>query len=263
MRSFKITLAYDGGAYSGWQLQEDQPTVQQAIEEGLESVTGQQVRVTASGRTDAGVHAAGQVISCAIDTDLPAGDLGRALHANTPHDIYVLKSEEAVKDFHAIRDASSKQYRYLLQDATHHDVQARKYSWQLHHLLTLETMQEGAALLKGTHDFAAFQTSGSPRNGTVRTVSELSVERMDGDGFERILIHVSADGFLYNMVRNIVGSLVEVGRAACTLDWLNEALKSRDRRRAGPTAPAHGLTLMKVTYSRDLPPDPSAAGTSS
>ena len=258
MRWFKITLAYDGRAYCGWQLQDSQPTVQQAIEQGLAEVTGQQVRVTASGRTDAGVHAAGQVVSCAIETDLPAGDLGRALHANTPHDIHVLKAEDAVEDFHAIRDACWKQYRYLLQDATHHDVQARHYSWQLHHTLAIDLMQQGAALLMGTHDFAAFQTSGSPRDDTVRTLSELSVERLQDDSFEKIVIRVSADGFLYNMVRNLVGSLVEVGRSACTLDWLREALQSRDRRRAGPTAPAHGLTLMKVGYSRDLPADSPA-----
>ena len=132
----------------------------------------------------------------------------------------------------------------------------------LHHLLDIELMQQGAELLGGTHDFAAFQTSGSPRDDTVRTLSELSVERLQDDIFERIVIRVSADGFLYNMVRNMVGSLVEVGRSACTLDWLSKALQSKDRRRAGPTAPAHGLTLMQVGYSRDLPadspaPDPS------
>jgi len=258
MRWFKITLAYDGRAYCGWQLQNGQPTVQQAIEEGLAEVTGQQVRVTASGRTDAGVHAAAQVVSCAIDTTLPASDLGRALHANTPHDIYILRAEDAVEDFHAIRDAGWKQYRYLVQDATHHDVQARHYCWQLHHPLVIETMQQGAEFLTGTHDFAAFQTSGSPRSDTVRTITELSVTRLDSGSFESIVIHVSADGFLYNMVRNIVGSLVEVGRSACTLDWLREALESKDRQRAGPTAPAHGLTLMKVGYLRDLPADPPA-----
>ena len=258
MRWFKITLAYDGRAYCGWQLQDGQPTVQQAIEEGLAEVTGEQIRVTASGRTDSGVHAAAQVVSCAIDTTLPARDLGRALHANTPHDIYILKAEEAVKDFHAIRDAGWKQYRYLIQDAAHHDVQARHYCWQLHQPLAIEIMQQGAELLAGTHDFAAFQTSGSPRNDTVRTITELSVRHLNSGNFESIVIHVSADGFLYNMVRNIVGSLVEVGRSACTLDWLREALRSKDRQQAGPTAPAHGLTLMKVGYLRDLPADPAA-----
>jgi len=256
MRWFKITCAYDGSAYCGWQLQDDQPTVQQAIEEGIARVTGQQVRVTASGRTDAGVHAAGQVVSCSLETDLPASEFGRALHANTPHDIQIIEIEDAVEDFHAIRDACSKRYRYLLQDGSGHDVQARHYCWQVPYQLDIEIMQQGADLLTGTHDFAGFQTSGSPRNTTVRTISCLSVERVDRDGCETIVFQVTADGFLYNMVRNIVGSLVEVGRSARTLAWLKQALASKDRRRAGPTGPAHGLTLMEVGYLRDVPPDP-------
>ena len=125
MRSFKITLSYDGMAYHGWQWQDGQVTIQQMVEQGIEQVSGQVARVTASGRTDAGAHAAGQVAGFQLETELAADVLGRALHASTPHDIYILDCEEVPADFHPIRDAIGKRYRYLVQDAGHHDVLAR------------------------------------------------------------------------------------------------------------------------------------------
>ncbi len=258
MRSFKITLCYDGGAYNGWQWQDGQPTIQQALEQGIEKVTGQTARVTGSGRTDSGVHAAGQVAGFRVDTNLAAEVLGRAIHASTPHDIYILKCEETTADFHPIRDALGKRYRYIIQDAGRYDVLARHYAWQVPYPLDTALMQQGAALLQGTHDFAAFETTGSPRSTSVRTIRELTMERLDRDGFNRIIFYVYADGFLYNMVRNIVGSLVDVGRGANDLQWLTDVLASKDRRQAGPTAPAHALTLMHVDYetSHDPPADP-------
>ena len=248
MRSFKITLCYDGLAYHGWQWQDGQPTIQEAIEQGIHQVTGQTARVTGSGRTDSGVHAAGQVAGFRVDTKLPAEVLGRAIHASTPHDIYILKCEETTADFHPIRDALGKRYRYMIQDAGNYDVLARHYTWQVPHPLDITLMQRGAALLQGTHDFAAFETTGSPRSTSVRTIRELTIERLDQDGFNRIIFYVYADGFLYNMVRNIVGSLVDVGRGARDLQWLATVLANKDRRQAGATAPAHGLTLMQVDY---------------
>ncbi len=261
MRSFKITLCYDGGAYNGWQWQDGQPTIQAAIEQGIHQVTGQTVRVTGSGRTDSGVHAAGQVAAFRVETELTAEVLGRAIHASTPHDIYILKCEETVADFHPIRDASGKRYRYVIQDAGRYDVLSRHYCWQVPHPLDVTLMQQGAELLLGTHDFAAFETTGSPRSTSVRTISELSIERLDRDGFNRIIFYIYADGFLYNMVRNIVGSLVDVGRGANDLQWLRDVLASKDRKQAGPTAPAHALTLMHVDYetSHDPPADPRIA----
>jgi len=258
MRSFKITLCYDGGAYNGWQWQDGQPTIQEAVEQGIHQVTGQTARVTGSGRTDSGVHAAGQVAGFRVDTELAAEVLGRAIHASTPHDIYILKCEETTTDFHPIRDALGKRYRYLIQDAGRYDVLARHYAWQVPHPLDVTLMQQGAALLQGTHDFAAFETTGSPRSTSVRTIRELTIERLDRDGFNRIIFYVYADGFLYNMVRNIVGSLVDVGRGANDLQWLSNVLSSKDRRQAGPTAPPHALTLMHVDYetSHDPQEDP-------
>ena len=248
MRWFKSTLAYDGTAYHGWQSQDGQPTIQQAIETGIFKVTNEKVRTTASGRTDAGVHAAGQVVGFCVATDLSTTTFQRALQANTPHDIYVLKLEEVRAGFHAIRDARFKRYRYLIQDASHHEVLARHCAWQIPYDLNIGAMQQGALILRGTHDFRCFEASGSPRKSTVRTISRLTVEWIDRDEFPRIVLQVTADGFLYNMVRNIVGSLVEVGREAVAVSWLHEVLESRDRKKAGPTAPPHGLTLMEVDY---------------
>ena len=257
MRWFKSTLAYDGTAYHGWQLQDGQLTVQEVFETGLFKTTNQRVRATASGRTDAGVHAAGQVVSFCVATDLPTATLQRALQANTPHDVYVLKVEEAREGFHAIRDARCKRYRYLAQDATHHEVLARQYCWQLPYHLNTNAMQRGAVILRGKHDFRCFQASGSPRASTVRTISQISVDWIDRDGFPRIVFQVTADGFLYNMVRNIVGSLVEIGREAVPVTWLREVLASKDRKTAGPTAPAHGLTLMEVGYDAQVLLEPA------
>ena len=256
MRSFKITLGYDGQAYNGWQWQEGQPTIQQAIEEGIEQVTSKSSRVTGSGRTDAGVHAIGQVASFRVETALSPEVLGRAIHANTPHDIYILNCEETTDCFHPIRDALGKQYRYAIQDNGLFDVLARHYTWQVPYPLDLAAMQEGASLLHGTHDFSCFETNGSPRSTSRRTITQLSIDRFSQDGFNRILCYVSADGFLYNMVRNIIGSLVDVGRGTRDIPWLKMVLESKDRRQAGPTAPAHALTLTRVDYGPL--PDPQA-----
>ena len=257
MSWFKSTLAYDGTAYHGWQSQDGQPTIQQAFETGIFKVTNEKVRATASGRTDAGVHAAGQVVGFCVATDLSATTFRRALQANTPHDIYVLKLEEVRAGFHAIRDARFKRYRYLIQDAKHHEVLARHCAWQVPCHLNIGAMQQGALILRGTHDFRCFEASGSPRKSTVRTISQLTVEWIDRDEFPRIVLQVTADGFLYNMVRNIVGSLVEVGREAVAVSWLHEVLESRDRKKAGPTAPPHGLTLMEVDYEPGVLLDPT------
>jgi tRNA pseudouridine38-40 synthase len=263
MRTFKLTLAYDGTAYSGWQWQDGQPTIQAAVEAAISSVSGQQARVTGSGRTDAGVHAAGQVAGFSVDTELADDVLGRALQANTPHDIYVLDCSEVSADFHPIRDAICKQYRYLIQDNNRHDVLARHYCWQIPYRLDVAAMQQAARQLIGTHDFACFEAAGSPRKDTIRTINRLSVTLDEQDGIRSILLEVSANGFLYNMVRNIVGSLVDIGRQSEAIEWLKQLLDSRDRSQAGPTAPAQGLTMTSVSYPDTIllqPPDTRSAG---
>ncbi len=286
MRTLKLTIAYDGAAYAGWQFQVDRPTVQDTLEKALEKVTGEAVRVLASGRTDAGVHALRQVVRLSTGSSLPPEVLCRALNANLPEDVAVLEVSEAPEGFHPISHVRRKRYRYLIHDGPVRDVFSRHYAWHYARgRLDAEAMHRAAAALLGTHDFRSFETAGAPRPTSVRTVFDIFVRRgragqggaeglgiggwglaarggepeiagsadalrprgaPDSDDF--IIIEVEADGFLYNMVRTIVGTLVEVGRGRRAETWPGEVLRGANRRAAGPTAPPQGLFLVSVEY---------------
>lgn len=246
-RVFKVILSYDGTNYVGWQVQCNGLAIQQVVETVLARVLGERVRVTASGRTDSGVHALAQVASFAANTEMSAERLARAMNGNLPDDIRVRSVEDAPFTFHAIRDARWKRYRYVLRDGPIPDVFARLHSWHVRYPLDVPAMSIAAEALLGRHDFASFQAANSPRATTVRTIHELRVMRTATIPDE-IWIEVTADGFLYNMVRNIVGSLVLIGRGERTSDWLRDVLAGRDRRLAGPTAPPLGLFLDQVGY---------------
>ncbi|MBX9787733.1 MAG: tRNA pseudouridine synthase A [Pirellulales bacterium] len=277
MRTLKLVLAYDGTAYAGWQVQPGQPTLQAALETAWHSLTGETVRVAASGRTDAGVHALGQVVSVDSQSQIPAAGLRAALNAHLPADIVVRSVADAAPGFHAIRDAVRKRYRYLLYDGAVRDVFARQYAWHVHGELNAAVMHEASQALIGRHDFRSFESHWPNKQTSVRTVFELSVERgRAGQGRggaaedarltvpfaapllvllspvanegNLIAIEIEADGFLYNMVRAIVGTLVEVGRGARPVTWPAEVLATQDRRAAGPTAPPQGLFLLRVDY---------------
>lgn len=248
MRSFKLTIAYDGAAYQGWQVQANGPTIQAEVESALQQVTGEEIRVTASGRTDAGVHALGQVASFDSETEHSTETLHRAINSNLPMDIRLLTVEEAPAGFHAIRDAVSKRYRYFIQDGGVRDPFLRGWAWYMPQKLDDWNMQDAATELVGEHDFATYQSSGSPRTSTVRTILDFTVERQVGQLCEPIVIEVAANGFLYNMVRNLVGSLVEVGLGKQPVEWPRSILPAKDRRIAGPTAPPQGLFLVSVEY---------------
>jgi tRNA pseudouridine38-40 synthase len=287
MRTLKLTIAYDGTAYAGWQLQLGEPTIQETLEDAIARVTGQRVRVLASGRTDAGVHALGQVVGFRTDSSLPPEVLLRAINANLPHDVAVLDAAEAPDDFHPIRHALRKRYRYVIHDGPVRDVFGRRFVWHYNYgRLDAPSMQRAAAALLGTHDFRSFQSSGAERRTSVRTILELSVERgraghtlpspfgrgaggeggategrMSGEGRaggrdsvphaepdDFIFIEIEANGFLYNMVRAIVGTLVQVGCGARPENWPGEVLCATDRCVAGPTAPPQGLCLIRVEY---------------
>ena len=245
MRSLKLTLSYDGTDYAGWQIQSNLSTIQGELEKAISTITGESIRVVGSGRTDAGVHALGQVASFAVDSSLECDAWSRALNANLPDDINVLRVEDAADGFHAIRDAVSKRYRYVIRDNGVRDVFTRRYYWRYPQGLDVGRMREAASVLVGQHDYASFQSSGAERGSTVRTVYKLTIQR---DDTEMIAFEVEADGFLYNMVRAIVGTLVEVGRGSRTVGWPADVLADCDRRAGGPTAPPQGLFLVHVDY---------------
>jgi tRNA pseudouridine38-40 synthase len=250
MRTIKLTLAYDGAAYAGWQVQPGKTTVQGTLDAALAKITGRPVHTLASGRTDAGVHALGQVVGFQTDTHLAGDVLLRALNAELPDDVAALDLVEVPEGFHPIRDSLGKRYRYVIHDGPAPDVFRRAYCWHYRRRLDDEAMHRAAQSLLGTHDFSSFESTGAPRVSSVRTIREVSVRREGRAGGSRdfIGIEVEADGFLYNMVRAIVGTLVEVGRGARDAAWVKEALDAADRGTAGPTAPPQGLFLVSVEY---------------
>lgn len=260
-RSFQLVIAYDGTNYAGWQIQPGKLTIQGMLERALARITRERVPITGSGRTDAGVHALGQVASCRLPQwRATSGDLRAAMNTHLPPDISVLQVRDAPDDFHAIRDCTGKRYRYQIQVGGVRRAFDFRYRWHVRGPLDLEAMRGAARLLEGTHDFASFQAAGSDRKTTVRTVRECVVEQRpsetggattDGEEYawgDDLVVEIEADGFLYNMVRNIVGTLVEVGRGKEGVDWVSSVLLAKDRTVAGPTAPPQGLFLQRVDY---------------
>lgn len=250
LRTFKLTVAYNGSRYSGWQWQPGETlSVQRQIETAIHQIIGEEVRVAGSGRTDAGVHAFGQVASFSTNRwNAPADRWVRAFNCFLPKDIVVRRAEEAALRFHAIRDSVGKLYRYTTRNSRVVDPHLAHLQWCVHRTLDVEAMRAAAQRLVGTHDFASLQGQGSPRYNTVRTIHTLEIQATDVWEGRVIEINVCANGFLYNMVRNIVGTLVEVGHGKHPPEWIDELLAKRDRSSAGQTAPAAGLCLMEVLY---------------
>jgi tRNA pseudouridine38-40 synthase len=262
MPTFKLTIAYDGTDFGGWQWQPNARTVQAELERAIERIARQKVRCTASGRTDAGVHALGQVVGFTCDTQLSCEVLRKGINAELPEDILVCDMQPAPDDFHAIRDAVRKRYRYVIQDGRLRDLFARKYVWHIFNTLDVPAMADAAKALVGTHDFKSYQTTGSSRLTTERTIYDLVVERHEAELTSRVIIEVEANGFLYNMVRNIAGTLVQIGKGVAPISFAAEALAARDRRAAGMTAPPQGLFLIGVEYDgADDPSQPHHAHT--
>jgi tRNA pseudouridine38-40 synthase len=247
--TFKLTLAYDGTDFVGWQRQANGRSVQALIEESLSRVEGTAVTVVGAGRTDAGVHALGQVASVSLSHGLGAPALRRALNATLPPDVRVTAVEPAAPGFNARFAAQTKTYRYRLICGEFISPFDRNFAWHVPVSLDVAGMRRASARLEGRHDFAAFQSAGSDVTTTERTLlaSQLtSVEKTNET--REIVYEVTGDGFLRHMVRAIVGTLVEVGSGRLQPDDLADILASRDRQRAGPTAPAHGLFLVGVSY---------------
>ncbi|MBI3468705.1 MAG: tRNA pseudouridine(38-40) synthase TruA [Planctomycetes bacterium] len=314
MRNIKLLLAYDGTEYHGWERQKDQRTVQQTLEEAIEALTGEKVSTVASGRTDAGVHALGQVVHFHTDTAHDPATIVRALNAHLPDDIVVREAQEVSLEFHANFDVRHKLYRYVIDDGPVPDPFLCRYACHSKFALDAAAMHRAAQCLLGTHDFHSFETRWPNRASSVRTIMHIAVgragpwrlwhpepiapdeavsgegsslgdqgpgvgesasrrvgepeHRESGQGHEisstspapaipdprpltpdpYVYIDVEADGFLYNMVRAIAGTLMNVGRGYWPPERVQAILEARDRRFAGPTAPAQGLFLVRVVY---------------
>jgi tRNA pseudouridine38-40 synthase len=243
-RNVKLVIAYDGTDFAGWQRQANTGTVQGVVEETIARVTGERPTVIGAGRTDAGVHACGQVANFRTTSRLSASELQRALNALLPPSVAVLQAEDVPAEFHARFGALGKHYRYTLYLGPVRPVFDRERVLHVRAHLNLAAMRRAARPLVGEHDFAAFTTHAEEAKSTVRRIEDVSIRRNGS----RVLVDIIGSGFLYGMVRAIVGTLLEVGRGKLPPEALADILASCDRRRAGPTAPAHGLCLMSVRY---------------
>jgi len=243
-RNIRLTIAFDGAAYHGWQIQQGSPTVQGLISGAVARITGEEVTLTGSGRTDAGTHARGLVANFVTGSRIPPAQLVRALNGVLPRDIRILSAREVPLGFHARRDAASKTYRYQIylgQVLAPH--LAREY-FHYPYRIDLSKMLAAARLFVGEHDFASFAKTSASYSSTVRRIFECSLKKTG----RRLLLTVKGNGFLHHMVRNMAGTLLEVGKGTISLQEFNDLFSKRDRTLAGFTAPAHGLVLLRVQY---------------
>jgi tRNA pseudouridine38-40 synthase len=243
-RAYRLVLAYDGTGFHGWQIQPDAVTVQGTLLAAAQRLFAGEVRVVGASRTDAGVHAIGQTVALAADSDHPAATVQAALNAHLPREIRVVTAADAPLGFDARRAARGKRYLYLIDNGPVPSPLLLRWAWHVPGGLDLDAMRAGLTALGGPHDFSAFCAAPGREVEPTCRVRALHVRRRKSI----VAIAISADRFLHHMVRNIVGSALEVGRGARSPGWLAEVLGSRDRTRAGPTAPAHGLTLVRVLY---------------
>lgn len=255
VKHIKLTLQYDGTDYSGWQIQKKGKTIQGILEKTVYTVTGEHLRVTGASRTDAGVHAFQQVASFKTRSDLTSDVLNRAINANLPHDIRVISAEECSADFHPRYSAKNKTYSYLISYKGAYSVFLGRYSWLVFYNLDCDLMKRAARYFIGRHDFSSFRASGCSSKNSVRRIIDIQVSERSSFNFMTfrfnvplIKITIKADAFLRHMVRNIVGTLVEVGRGRFSPSSMKEILKLKDRRYSGMTAPACGLFLEKIKY---------------
>lgn len=249
MSTFKLTLAYEGTDFVGWQRQSTGRSVQAVVEQALSRIEGAPVTIVGAGRTDAGVHALGQVASATLAHGIEAPALRRALNATLPVDVRVTAVDPAPPDFNARYAAQGKSYRYRIVCGEFISPFDQRFAWHLFPPLDEAAMREAARRLEGRHDFAAFQSAGSDVVTTVRSILDSRLTRSNGDLGVRLLTYeVRGDGFLRHMVRAIVGTLVEIGTGRLRPGEVERIVASRDRQAAGPTAPAHGLFLVEVSY---------------
>jgi tRNA pseudouridine38-40 synthase len=255
MKHIKITLQYDGTAYSGWQIQRTGNTIQGRLEKAVYTVTGEESRVTGAGRTDAGVHALQQVAVFKTVSGLEPDVFLRALNANLPADIRIIHCTEAGPGFHPRYDAKSKTYCYLLSHSVENSVFLRRYSWHLPYKINYDSIKEAAGYLTGQHDFSSFRASGCSSKNPDRTIYSIDISGLTSFEFAGMTfntpltrIRVRGNAFLRHMVRNIIGTLVKAGSDKIPPESIKDILNARERSEAGKTAPACGLFLEEIKY---------------
>lgn len=245
MKRIRLLVSYDGTDYCGWQIQPNGITIEEILNEKLKKLTGEDIHVIGASRTDSGVHALGNVAVFDTDSPIPPERMAYALNQKLPADIVIVKSEEVPPDWHPrYQEQISKTYEYHIYNAQIPDPLKRRYSTFVSFPLDVGKMQDGAAYLEGEHDFASFCNIRTNAENTVRRIDRIEIEKEDRD----ITIRVTGNGFLYNMVRIIAGTLIRVGRGFYTPEKVKEILEAEERTEAGVTAPPEGLTLVKIEY---------------
>ena len=246
MKRIKLTVAYDGTNYCGWQIQPNGITIEEILNKKLSRLTGEEIRVIGASRTDSGVHALGNVAVFDTETTIPPDRLAYALNQRMPEDIVIVKSEEVPADWHPRYCDTVKTYEYLILNAKIPDPTRRLTTYFVSYDLDLQKMRRAAGYLSGEHDFASFCNVRTNVEDTVRTIYELDIL----ENGEEITIRIRGNGFLYNMVRFIVGTLLRVGRGFYTPEQVKDILEAKDRQAAGVTAPPHGLRLIGIEYPK-------------
>lgn len=246
MRRVKLTVAYDGTNYSGWQIQPNADTIERQLDIAINKVTKEKIHVTGASRTDAGVHAMGNVAVFDTESAIPPERFSYALNACLPQDISVQSSEEVSPDFHPRHCDTRKTYEYKILNTQMPIPQLRNYSWHVSYELDIDAMRKAASYLVGEHDFKSFCCVRTQAESTVRTIYSLEV--LYDMQNAQVIIRITGNGFLYNMVRIIAGTLIDAGRGKINPDDMPDILKDKDRSKSGKTAPPQGLTLMKIDY---------------
>ena len=244
MRNIKLTIEYDGKGFNGWQKQPDRLNIQGEIEKAIEEITGEKVDLTASGRTDAGVHSLGQTANFKTDSKIPTEKFAKAINSRLKKSIVIKSAEEVDEKFHSRYSVKSKTYRYIINNSENGTAIYRGLEYHVPMKLDYEKMNEAIKYFIGEHDFKAFKASGTSSKSSVRKILDGNV-RKEG---ERVIIEVTGTGFLYNMVRIISGTLLDVGLGKIKPEDIPSIIESKDRTKAGKTLPAHGLYLLQVNY---------------
>lgn len=244
MRNIKLTIEYDGTQFGGWQKQPNKLNIQGEIEKAIQTVTGKEVELIGSGRTDAGVHAFAQVANFKIDTDFPLEKMAIAFNSQLKKSIRIKKVEEVDEEFHSRYHCHKKTYGYIIENSEQGTAIYRNMTYHVPQLLDVEAMQKAANYLVGEHDFSSFKSSGTSSKSSVRTIYSAQVLKEQ----ERVVIQLTGNGFLYNMVRIISGTLVEIGKGEKKPEEMKTILEAKDRSLAGKTLPPQGLFLMNVEY---------------